>query len=161
VSARRVRILGGMAEFIGKTGTVIGEEGSRPVMLRVSLDEPVEVEGVGLVRDDLWERRLLETVRPTLPVVDEFRAALEAKVRKGAGHERLEIELQPGRRYTRIVRKTRNAAGMTLERSVYGFIDTRTGALLKAHGWKGPAKGARGNLADADPLARCDQYSLR
>lgn len=57
---RRVRIAGGMAEFIGKTGVVIGREGR---LLRVRLDEPVHVEGVGLVHDDLWEPRLLRTKR--------------------------------------------------------------------------------------------------
>jgi hypothetical protein len=59
---RRVRIVGGMAEFIGKIGTVIGREGP---LLRVRLDEPVEVENVGRVTDELWEPRLLKTYRAT------------------------------------------------------------------------------------------------
>lgn len=57
---RRVRIVGGMAELIGKIGTVISREDR---FLRVRLDEPVEVEGVGRVTDDLWEPRLLKTLR--------------------------------------------------------------------------------------------------
>lgn len=56
----RVRILGGMSEFIGKTGTIVGHEGR---MCRVALDEPVRVPLVGEVGDDLWETGMLKTVR--------------------------------------------------------------------------------------------------
>ena len=55
---RRVRIVGGMSEFVGKIGTVVGRDG---MLLRVRLDEPVNVPGIGLVTDDLWEPRLLKT----------------------------------------------------------------------------------------------------
>jgi len=61
---RRVKILGGMAEFIGATGTVCGKEGG---LLRVALDRPVAIEGVGMVADDLWEARLLRTIRRPRP----------------------------------------------------------------------------------------------
>jgi hypothetical protein len=47
-----------MSEFVGKIGTVVDREG---MLLRVRLDEPVEVPGIGLVTDDLWEPRLLKT----------------------------------------------------------------------------------------------------
>jgi hypothetical protein len=57
---QRVKIIGGMAEFVGKTGTIISKESG---MYRVRLDEPVEVPGVGAVRDDLWESKLLRRVR--------------------------------------------------------------------------------------------------
>lgn len=56
---RRVLILGGMAEFIGKTGWAV-KEGK---LWRVQLDYAVDVPGVGLVHDDLWEGRLLRTIR--------------------------------------------------------------------------------------------------
>ena len=36
------------------------------------------------------------------------------------------------------------------QRSVYCFIDLRTGDILKAEGWKGPAKGPRGNIFNED-----------
>jgi len=55
---RRVLIVGGMPAFIGKTGTIIGREDK---LLRIRLDEPVEVPGVGRVTDDLWHPRLLKT----------------------------------------------------------------------------------------------------
>jgi hypothetical protein len=59
---RRVEIKpqGGMKEFWGKTGTVVGKEMK---MLRVKLDEPVHIPGVGMVKDDLWEPGLLKTIR--------------------------------------------------------------------------------------------------
>lgn len=56
---RRVRIVAGMAEFVGQVGEAI-REGK---MWRVYLDQPVEVPGVGRVSDDLWEGRFLKTVR--------------------------------------------------------------------------------------------------
>jgi hypothetical protein len=59
---QQVRILGGMSEFVGKTGTIVGVELGRPVMFRVRLDKPVEVPYVGLVKDDLWEGNLLRRV---------------------------------------------------------------------------------------------------
>lgn len=56
---RRVKILGGMREFVGKTGDAV-REGK---MWRVYLDEPVIVPSVGTVRDDLWEGSFLKTLR--------------------------------------------------------------------------------------------------
>lgn len=57
---KRVRIDGGMSEFIGKTGTIVGVENE---YYRVELDEPVEVKLVGRVTDDLWMGHLLKTIR--------------------------------------------------------------------------------------------------
>jgi hypothetical protein len=57
---RHVTIRGGMREFVGRTGTVQGKEGG---LYRVILDTPVQVEGVGQVTSDLWEPRLLRTIR--------------------------------------------------------------------------------------------------
>ncbi len=64
-TGRRVTITGGMPEFVGRTGTIVGVEytNGRNLLYRVRLDEPVEVPGVGLVRDDLWESRYLRNVR--------------------------------------------------------------------------------------------------
>lgn len=56
---RRVKVMSGMPEFVGKTGEAI-REGK---MWRVYLDQPVEIPGVGLVRDDLWEGQFLKTMR--------------------------------------------------------------------------------------------------
>jgi hypothetical protein len=55
----RVEILGGMAEFAGKTGTIIDDSERDGVykMYRVRFDEPVEVPGLGRVTDDLWAER--------------------------------------------------------------------------------------------------------
>lgn len=96
--------------------------------------------------------------------IEEFQIALQAKVRAAyaeTGPALIPtILLMRGPRYTRIVRSL-VVDGETIERSAYGFIENDSGRLLKADGWKSPAKGARGNLADADPLARCSQFSIR
>jgi len=48
-----------------------------------------------------------------------------------------------GSKFVRIVREG------GCQRSVHCFIDRQTGDVLKAAGWKAPAKHARGNLFDA------------
>jgi len=61
---QRVKITGGMNEFVGRTGTVIDEQmDGRTKLYRVQLDTPVEVEGVDQVTDDLWSRQYLKIVR--------------------------------------------------------------------------------------------------
>lgn len=63
---KRVRILGGMQEFVGKTGTIVDAEKMgrhEPIYYRVRLDTPVDIPGVGQVRDDLWQGHLLKTIR--------------------------------------------------------------------------------------------------
>jgi hypothetical protein len=62
--SQHVKIVGGMAEFVGKTGTIVDfEKGDRAKMYRVRLDEPVEIDGCGTVTDDLWEGSLLRRIR--------------------------------------------------------------------------------------------------
>ena len=62
---KRVRITGGMPEFVGQTGTIIGVEnygGSGGAYYRVRFDEPVNVASVGLVEDDIWQGGFLKTI---------------------------------------------------------------------------------------------------
>lgn len=60
----------------------------------------------------------------------------------------------PGVKNVRIIMKARGDKGG----SVHAFVSLETGDLLKAAGWKAPAKGARGNLVtDLDAVkARFD-----
>lgn len=52
---------GGMSEFHGKRGTVIGyEKDGRTTLHRVKLDEPVFIKGIGMVTDDLWAGEYLQ-----------------------------------------------------------------------------------------------------
>lgn len=98
------------------------------------------------------------------PVTDEeleaFRVALEAKVQ--AEHRQMfpslnppSIEIMRGPRYARIV-----STDGPHHRSAYGFVDLENGDLLKAAGWKAPAKHARGNLRGADPLKGCNRHGM-
>lgn len=48
-----------------------------------------------------------------------------------------------GKRYIRIV------VQRGMQRSVYCFVERETGNVLKADGWKRPAKHARGNIRDS------------
>ena len=71
------------------------------------------------------------------------------------------IEYELGNRYCKII-KAEFGGGRDGARSVYGFIDMTNGDVLKAAGWKAPAKNfARGNLNDeAKGLGRCREYSV-
>jgi hypothetical protein len=55
------------------------------------------------------------------------------------------LEMSDGRRYIRIDQISNGGAG---QRSVWAFIDKKTGDILKPAGYKAPAKHARGNLFD-------------
>ena len=57
-----------------------------------------------------------------------------------------QLEMSDGRRYIRIDSVMDGGQG---QRSVYAFIDKMTGDVLRAAGYKGPAKHARGNLFDS------------
>jgi len=43
--------------------------------------------------------------------------------------------------------------------SVYCFVEKATGNILKAAGWKTPAKGARGNIYKPESYAGADCYT--
>jgi hypothetical protein len=61
---------------------------------------------------------------------------------KGEPHK---LELERGKKYIRIVQ----VDSANVSRSAWGFIDTTNGDVLKAAGWKIPAKKARGNIFDS------------
>jgi len=65
------------------------------------------------------------------------------------------ISVEFGPKYARIVRTDWGD-----QRSVYGFVEIVTGNLLKAAGWKAPAKHARGNIHNSDPLVGCGLYGM-
>jgi hypothetical protein len=87
-----------------------------------------------------------------------FLAKLQAKIDafddRPNNQARRVLSVQRGAKYGRIV-VTRYD-----DDSAYGFIDLANGDLLKADGWKRPAKGVRGNMFAADPLAGCSQYGM-
>ena len=53
------------------------------------------------------------------------------------------LSVQHGKRYAKIVRTDSQT-------SVHCFVDKTNGDVLKASGWKAPAKGARGNIFNDD-----------
>ena len=61
-----------------------------------------------------------------------------------------------GKRYIRIVSESPGS------RAAWAFVDQTNGDVLKCDGWKTPAKGARGNIYDADNgCARVRWTSIR
>ena len=66
----------------------------------------------------------------------------------------VEVTLQPGKKYARIVRKdyTLDSTGARKYNhgSAYGFVELATGNIYMAAGWKAPAKHVRGNIACAN-----------
>lgn len=70
------------------------------------------------------------------------------------------ISVMHGQRYVRIVTSDNFnvAAGGRVSRSVWGFVDMINGDILKAAGWKAPAKHARGNIFNENPMAGCNEY---
>lgn len=69
----------------------------------------------------------------------------------GYTHGKPAIVTTDGHRYIRIVRDD------GVQRSAWGFIDKSNGDVLKAAGWKVPAKHARGNIHHTEfALANCE-----
>lgn len=58
-------------------------------------------------------------------------------------------KIEWGRKYARVVAE---------RGGVYCFVARENGDILKAANWKAPAKHARGNIYDADPLAGVGEY---
>jgi len=67
------------------------------------------------------------------------------------------ITLEHGPKFTRVVRSELNSKGVPEHRSVYCFIQNDNGDILKAAGWKAPAKHARGNIFN-NLLEGCGPY---
>jgi hypothetical protein len=57
-----------------------------------------------------------------------------------------EFTYKEGKRYIKVTYTYKNSQG----NSVYCFVDKKTGDVLKAASWNQPAKGARGNIFNAD-----------
>ena len=62
-----------------------------------------------------------------------------------------------GSKNLRIV-TTHGGNNATGSRSVYCFVEKSTGNILKASGWKSPAKGARGNIFNKETYKNADCY---
>lgn len=70
-----------------------------------------------------------------------------------------QLSTETGRRYVRIVRTLYRDP---TNRSVFCFVDTTNGNVLKAAGWKAPAKHARGNIyADDNGAGAVNAYGAR
>jgi len=71
------------------------------------------------------------------------------------GFPRKVLDVDPGRRYTKVVVSNESRS----QRSVYCFID-KNGDVLKPASWSAPAKHARGNIHDSNPIAACGPYGI-
>jgi len=92
---------------------------------------------------------------------DKFFANARARVNDPSfGAKKLSLERGP--KYIRVVVSDSYGDSKTgAGRSVYCFIDTTNGNILKSASWKAPAKHARGNIFDADPLQGVTQYGAQ
>lgn len=64
------------------------------------------------------------------------------------------LDYMDGKKFVRIITKG-------IQTSAFGFIDKTNGNILKAAGWKAPARGPRGNLFDTKGgLGRVTPYGL-
>jgi hypothetical protein len=69
------------------------------------------------------------------------------------------LSVEPGRRYARIVIQDEHDGVLdAYSRSVYCFVDMTNGDVLKSESWKKPAKHARGNIFNENPVKGCGPY---
>jgi hypothetical protein len=83
------------------------------------------------------------TAKPTNAQLDAWLSGIQTFVTARGRDVTLSFDTG-GKRYLRVVE---NRAA---QRSVFCFIEIETGNILKADGWKTPAKGARGHILDAN-----------
>lgn len=96
------------------------------------------------------------TTSPTQVALDAFVSKAQAMIdeymeKHFALNTKKTLSVEPGRRYARIV-------VTDTQRSVYCFVDMLNGDILKAESWRKPAKHARGNIFDADPIQNMGPY---
>jgi hypothetical protein len=93
----------------------------------------------------------------TSPAVVAFVAGIQ-KINDDAGCDR-DYSINEGARYLKVVAKIRGLSPAN-GGSAYCFIDRATGDLLKTASWASPAKGARGNVNDANPFITASPYGF-
>ena len=89
---------------------------------------------------------------------DEFLEGCQKIVDEGMRNYSWEKKLttKKGSKYIKIIAE--DVGEGIKSRTVWGFVDRSNGDILKAAGWKRPAKGNRGNIFDEDPLLFIGQY---
>lgn len=65
------------------------------------------------------------------------------------------LTVEPGRRYARIVAQDE---GQPYSRTCFCFVDMTNGDVLKSESWKKPAKHARGNIFNENPVKGVGAY---
>jgi ABC-type uncharacterized transport system permease subunit len=71
------------------------------------------------------------------------------------------ITLEEGKKFVRVVRADKHLpTGNITGRNVYCFVNKENGDILKAAGWKAPAKHARGSIHNANILEGCGAYGV-
>ena len=81
--------------------------------------------------------------------VSQAQAIVDAHMASFVNLPREVLTVEPGRRYVRVVRSNGGSS-----RSVYCFIDSTNGNVLKAESWKKPHPMMRGNVY-RDPANKC------
>jgi len=117
--------------FSGK-GDPMGKKKKKGVFSRESVNEAVKREGFDQRAAEFLKRVQAKLATHSKKAFPDFR-----------GND-TELSFTKGSKFWRIV------AVSSGSRSAWGFLDTQTGDILKTAGWKTPAKGARGNIFDAD-----------
>lgn len=97
----------------------------------------------------------MENFNAALAAYVELVQVLNNRPEACCSFENIVISTMTGGRYVRIVREIHNS-GQVVSRSVHTFVDSTNGDILKAGGWKAPAKnGRRGSIFAEDHGASC------
>jgi len=99
-------------------------------------------------------------------MTNDFSTALSAFIRHieslglGYNHPSLKPDTLGTTAGPRYVRVFKDPHGSSSGRSVYCFVRKDDGTVLKPRGWKGPAKGSRGNIYDPSSWGNMSRYGV-
>lgn len=88
-------------------------------------------------------------------IVNNINRLIQQMLARYREHSTLDFdfEVEEGKKYYKIINGYVSEDGRIEQRGVHAFVDKKTGDIYKPSGWKGPAKGVRGNvLSDIERL---------
>lgn len=93
--------------------------------------------------------------------MEKLQAKIDAMDAKSTGNIcGTRFAAEQGQKFIRVIAQGTIRGELGPSRSAYAFVSMENGDIFKSDSWKRPAKHARGNISDADPVGCCQRHSV-